>query len=281
MISPTKLCSLLSLSPGKFSGKSETLMRLHSYEDEILYRFPRELDTQGLSTNSTTIFVSHHQYHKYPDSEPITILNKLTFDTIVLPEEKKESLMFPTSIVADDEKLVIASNGIGFASTLSIYDISEPEKIRLDSVITLTIDQRRPMGLALDKNLLYFASYSEQTIWSLNLLTHKLDLVIDGKRYGITTPIAIALTERDIFVTSHVDKSIFKFDRRYLLPQEIVKDDLNLPWSLFLIGDDLISGNLGKKSTSNVYSSFLTRNGLRIEETAQFGSISAPIVCLF
>ena len=37
------------------------------------------------------------------------------------------------------------------------------------------------MGLALDKNL-YFASYSEQTIWSLNLLTRKLDLVIDGKK---------------------------------------------------------------------------------------------------
>ena len=55
MISPIKFCSLLSLSPGKFSGESETMMRLHSYEDEILYRFPRELDTQGLSTNSTTI----------------------------------------------------------------------------------------------------------------------------------------------------------------------------------------------------------------------------------
>ena len=62
------------------------------------------------------------------------------------------------------------------------------------------------MGLALDKNSLYFASYSEQTIWSLNSLTHKLDLVIDGKRYGITTPIAIALTERDIFVTSRRQK---------------------------------------------------------------------------
>ena len=68
MISPIKFCSL-SLSPGKFSGESGTLMRLHSYEDEILYRFPRELDTQGLSTNSTTIFVSHHQY-QYPDSNP-------------------------------------------------------------------------------------------------------------------------------------------------------------------------------------------------------------------
>lgn len=281
MASPIEGHSLLALNPAKFSGKEETLLHLHSDVKKVIYRFPKDLDTQGLATNSKYIFLTHHQYHRLKGAKPLTIIKKSNYEEVALADHTGKSPRFPTTVIANEDKLVVAANGADFAATLHIYDISKNNEFQLASIISLSPDQARPMGMALDRNHLYFASYSEQSIWSLNLITGTFKLIIDGKRYGITTPIAITLTDSYLFVSSHIDKSVFKFDRRYFLPIAIYKNDLDLPWSSIAIGNDLFTGNLGPKITANFYKSFVTKNGHRITESVESESIDSPIICLF
>jgi hypothetical protein len=154
MASPIEGHSLLALNPAKFSGKEETLLHLHSDVKKVIYRFPKDLDTQGLATNSKYIFLTHHQYHRLKGAKPLTIIKKSNYEEVALADHTGKSPRFPTTVIANEDKLVVAANGADFAATLHIYDISKNNEFQLASIISLSPDQARRyfLPIAIYKN---------------------------------------------------------------------------------------------------------------------------------
>jgi len=239
---------LTTLFPGKFNN-GDSLISTFIESEPLILRFDRTLDTQSVLDLGDKLIVCHHQYHKCQNAQPVSLVDKQS--GWITPEflPNLDASLFPTGLALRNGILVVAYNGANFQGMLDVFDISNLRNIKYVRRIPLGSEQRRPMGLKFWGDKLWFVSYSEQYLWEVDLESGRFELKIDGRRYGLSTPIDWCANETSIFLSSHIDNVVAVFDQKYLLPIDFIRSSrISLPWSLVKTSKGIALGTLGAKN---------------------------------
>jgi len=269
----SNLC-LTTLSPGKFND-GDSLISTFIRSQPVSLRLDRTLDTQGVIDLGDKLILCHHQYHKCQKAQPVSFIDKQSGRILPNFLPNSANCLFPTGLALKKNILVVAYNGANFEGMLDVFDISNLRDIKYVRRIPLGSKQRRPMGLKFWGDKLWFVSYSEQYLWEVDLETGRFELKIDGRRYGLSTPIDWCANETSIFLSSHIDNVVAVFDRKYLLPIDFIRSPkISLPWSLVKTSKGIALGTLGTKNHAG--STFYKSKIYLINENHEVSALPHP-----
>lgn len=207
--------------------------------------FDREIDTQSFARVGDLCAIAHHQSHKQPGRQAVE-LYKLSDGTKCAELPHVSQIEFATAVVFHGGRLVVASNGQGYKSSLFVFRQDTEDAFVLEQRLDLEPEQIRLSGLAADNRGIFFTSYSAQKVFRLRFSDWQIEPLIDVARFGQHMPVGLTLTDDEIIVVGHMDGSIGIYDRKYYLPKRIWRDGFDLPWSALPYENGFLVANVGR-----------------------------------